>query len=462
MTKIIKLNMKNIFPLLVFGLFLCFGFGCEDNDPDEKINFFLRINISEKLVSNSSGSFNILVSSNTKWTVEAKNTWLKSERTKGDGEMTVKISFEENTTDKRSGVVRFSAEGLNPVDLIVTQSELTFTNPIAGIPDPWIIKHDGFYYFCKADGGGINIAKSSRLSEFPPTKRIWNRPYDSGNTKLWNVDNIWAPELHYVDGKWYIYYAAGRPRAETDSYQYQRSGVLRAKTDDPMGEWEDLGMLYTGDNYQKGIVPTLDNTNYAIDLGVFRLNGQLFAVWSGNPPGSGDQWLYIAIMENPYTISSSRSVISKPDKTWELYTGKLNEGPAFLKNKEKGKFFVIYSCNGSWTKQYRLGYIELSDTLSNPLNMSNWKKSPREIFFRCDDTSSVDGVNGVGHCSFTKSPDNTEDWIVYHVKNRNDNTWSSGRSTFIQKFTWKEDGTPDFGEPVGWGEAVLLPSGETR
>jgi GH43 family beta-xylosidase len=229
-----------------------------------------------------------------------------------------------------------------------------------------------------------------------------------------------------------------------------------------MGEWEDMGILYTGDDYQAGITPTAANTRYAIDLGVFRLNGQLYAVWSGEPAGSSDQNLYIARMSNPYTISSSRSLISSADKYWEKYNSKINEGPAFLKNTEKGKFFVVYSCNGSWTKQYRLGYIMLSDTLANPTQAASWTKSASEVFYRCDDTAEIDGVNGVGHCSFTKSPDDTEDWIVYHVKNRNDGSWSSGRSTFIQKFIWKADGTPDFGTPVGWGEAVALPSGESR
>jgi len=455
------MNMKYTLTIFLFSI-ICF-ISCEGgDDPGNKPTPSLRISAREKTVSNAAGSINIVVTSNTTWTIESKNAWLRPERTNGNGDMSVKIQYDLNSTTKRSGVVRFMAEGLNPVELIITQSELTFTNPIAGIPDPWIVKYGDYYYVCKAQGNGINVSRSDKLSVISATKKIWGAPYDIGNNKVWNPTNVWAPELHYVDGRWYIYYAAGRPHSETNSYSFQRSGVLRAKTDDPMGEWEDMGMLYTGDAYQAGIVATAENTGYAIDLGVFRLNGQLYAVWSGNPPGSGDQWLYIATMKNPYTISSSRVAISKPDKAWELYTGKLNEGPAFLKNKDKGRFFVVYSCNGSWTKQYRLGYLALNDTLANPLTASNWQKSASDVFFRCDNTETVDGVNGVGHCSFTISPDGTEDWIVYHVKNRNDNTWSSGRSTFIQKFTWKSDGSPDFGSPVGWGEAVALPSGESR
>lgn len=455
--------MRNLYCYLyIFSLL--FYFGCEKSPdgPGEGENPNLKINTQEKLVSNSVGSFDIYVTSNTSWSVESRNSWLRPERKEGQGDMSVRIQYEGNTAGKRTGIIRFITEELNPVELTVTQTNLTFANPIAGIPDPWIIKHDGFYYLCKADGNGISIARSDKLSEFPHTRKVWSCPYDMGNNKPWNVSHVWAPELHRIDGRWYIYYAAGRPHAETNSYSYQRSGVLRAKTDDPMGEWEDMGMLYTGDNYQPGTIPSADNTQYAIDLGVFQLNKKLYAVWSGNPAGSSEQKLYIAAMSDPLTISSSRSAISSADKYWEKYNSKINEGPAFLKNKEHGKFFVIYSCNGSWTKHYRLGYIMLGDTLADPTQPANWTKSTTEVFYRNDDTAHANGVNGVGHCSFTRSPDDTEDWIVYHVKNRNDDGWSSGRSTFIQKFTWKPDGTPDFGTPAGWGEALAIPSGESH
>ena len=46
------------------------------------------------------------------------------------------------------------------------------------------------------------------------------------------------------------------------------------------------------------------------------------------------------------------------------------------------------------------------------------------------------------------------------MKNRNHGSYETGRSTFIQRFTWNVDGTPNFGTPVGWGEPVVVPSGE--
>ncbi|MBD8388787.1 family 43 glycosylhydrolase [Dysgonomonas sp. BGC7] len=453
--------MKHLHLIIIF--LLCLSCGDSSGETENKEKPYLSINTQEKLVANPSGFFNLYITSNTSWKIETNASWLRPEKKDGTGNATIKIVYDENSTNKRTGIITLSSNGLKSVELTITQSELTFTNPIAGIPDPWIIKHKEYYYICKAQGDGINISRSGKLSEITATKSVWKAPVDKGNEKPWNVTHVWAPELHRVDGRWYIYYAAGRPKSELGYYQ-QRSGVLRAKTDDPMGEWEDMGMLYTGDNYQEGTKPTIANTYYAIDLGVFNLNKQLYAVWSGYPEGTSEQILYIAKMSNPYTISSKRHIISRADQYWELVASstKINEGPAFLKNKEKNKFFVVYSCNGSWTKNYRLGYVMLSDTLKDPTVRTNWTKSSASVFTRCDETSSVNGVNGVGHCSFTKSPDETEDWIVYHVKNRNDATYESGRSTFMQSFKWKSDGTPDFGTPVGWGEKVAIPSGESH
>ena len=41
-----------------------------------------------------------------------------------------------------------------------------------------------------------------------------------------------------------------------------------------------------------------------------------------------------------------------------------------------------------------------------------------------------------------------------------DGGWGQ-RYPFVEKFTWNADGTPNFGKGAGWGESLLLPSGET-
>ena len=131
---------------------------------------YIRLNFSEKMVSNSAGSLEVFVSSNTEWISEPRSKWLSVDRSGGKGDLTVRISFEENGTEKRTGIVRFTADGVNPVEIIITQSALTFTNPItiggniATMPDPYIVKDGDYYYTCKASGNGIAISRSMRLT----------------------------------------------------------------------------------------------------------------------------------------------------------------------------------------------------------------------------------------------------------------------------------------------------------
>src|SRR5207237_2279225 len=190
-----------------------------------------------------------------------------------------------------------------------------FVNPVAAGADPWMVHWGGSYYLIQSRDRAILVYQSDKLPE--PTRngvRVWSAP-DTG----WNRTNLWAPELHHIDGRWYIYYAAGEAGPP---FIHQRSGVLQSVGDDPQGEYRDEGMLDTG-----GI--------WAIDLTVTRLRGQLYAVWSGweanAPTDRTPQHLYIARMSNPWTIATSRIRISSPTESWERGTElDLNEGPEFL------------------------------------------------------------------------------------------------------------------------------------
>jgi len=416
----------------------------------------------EKIVPNVGYDFNMVVETNVPCEMKEKPSWIDLSLHGWEKEYLVKVTITESQEEYREDKVIFKTKE-NPdvtAALNIIQTDRVMANAIGGTPDPWIIKHGDDYYFIKAIAGGIAISKSPKLSVLNSNlKVVWSPPKDAGDIKPWNVANIWAPELHYIEGNWYIYYTAGRPIEELGHLQ-QHCGVLRAKTDDPLGVWEDLGMLYTGDEYHEGITPSGANTVYGIDLTTFVINGERYASWSGdleNKSGTG-QHTFIAKMSNPYTIVSNRVRLSSAEQIWETNSGNIQEGQAFLQHGNKA--FIVYSCNSSTTKFYRLGYLMLDDITKDPMNPANWTKSPDQVFYRCDDRN-VDSVNGVGHCSFTKSPDGTEDWIVYHSKNRNDNGYTTGRSTFIKKFTWNADDTPNFGTPPSRGEVIVAPSGES-
>jgi GH43 family beta-xylosidase len=336
------------------------------------------------------------------------------------------------------------SDGGGPVDPPPPAASCTFLNPVADGADPWVVKRDSVYYLVQARGNGIFVSRSTKLTEVTRSAvQVWAAP-DTG----WNRTNVWAPELHFIDGRWYIYYAAGRAGPP---FVHQRSGVLQSAGDDPQGAYVDRGMLDTGDE-----ITTLAENKWAIDLNVGRINGQTYAVWSGWERDAATdrtpQHLYIARMSNPWTIGSARVRISSPTESWERGTElDLQEGPTFL--QRGGQTFIVYSTRESWLRDYRLGQLRLASPDADPLSPASWTKTG-PVFAGTDD------VFGAGHASFTVSPDNTESWIVYHSKTGVAPGWE--RVIRMQKFTWNADGSPSFGTPTPRGQAVASPSGECR
>lgn len=317
----------------------------------------------------------------------------------------------------------------------------TFVNPLLPSgPDPWIIKKDNSYYYTNTLGNRIALWKTAKISELKnaSAQTIWTAPASGANSK-----NIWAPELHFINNKWYVYYTAG----SSSDLSTQRTFVLENGNADPLsGSWIDKGQI--GDaaaNY------------FAIDGTVFNYNNNNYFIWSGQASASDNtQRLYIAKMSDQWTLSTSRVLISSPQYTWEMAGAPpaVNEGPEILKNPN-GKVFLIYSASGCWTDDYALGMLTLKDN-GDPLNAADWTKSSTPVFSK----KQTANVYGPGHNSFFKSADGTEDWILYHANSSSGQGCGDNRNPRAQKFTWNGDGTPNFGEPVATGASIQKPSGE--
>jgi GH43 family beta-xylosidase len=314
---------------------------------------------------------------------------------------------------------------------------------------------DGYYYMAQSrnpeggDNSTIWVFRSRKLTDpMRDSALVWTSP-DSG----WNQTHVWAPEIRFVDGSWYIYYAAGRPGPADAPFIHQRAGVLRATGSDPQGAWEDLGQLDTG-----GGLATHDDDVWAIDFTVHRIGGRLYGIWSGwgdnTPVARTPQFLYAAAMTSPSRVGGARARISAPTEDWERREDAeegldLNEGPQVLEHD--GNVFIIYSTRESWMPAYRLGQLRLNAADADPLDPASWTKSG-PVF------AQANGVYGPGHNGFAKSPDGTEDWIIYHAKVDTGPNWN--RVIRAQRFTWRADGSPDFGEPVADGRRLPVPSGE--
>jgi len=319
----------------------------------------------------------------------------------------------------------------------------TFTNPLLPSgPDPWVVRRDSFYYYTHTTGRNISLWKTKRMSQLGSAEArvVWMPPASGPNSQ-----NLWAPELHFLDGVWYLYYTAG----SSGDLGTQRLFVLENPSPDPLqGPWADRGRLFH---------PTEDF--WAIDGSILEHRGKRYLLWSGYVSASDNtQRIYLCEMATPYTLTGPRVLLSSPQFSWETVGSggglpAVNEGPQIL--KKSGKIFLVYSASGCWTDEYALGMLTLDDT-ADPLDAKAWKKAGMPVF-----TKSAEGsAYGPGHNSFFQSPDGSEDWILYHANPRPGQECRDQRSPRMQKFTWNPDGSPNFGRPVALGQAIPKPAGE--
>ncbi len=264
--------------------------------------------------------------------------------------------------------------------------------------DPWVYRHsDGWYYATFTTASNVTILRSRTIAALGAGDRkvVFTPPP--------SLKNLWAPELHWIDRAWYVYFAA-----DNGDNANHRMYVLENQAADP----------FTGTFTFKGKMVTDPEDHWAIDGSVLRVKDRHYFIWSGWE-GTKDaaQDIYIAAMENPWTISGSRVPISRPDLAWEQRGGPptINEGPEALAHGED--LFVVYSAAASWTDHYVLGQLKLTRG-ADPLDPKSWSKTPSPVF------ASANGVFGPGHCSFTKSIDGREDWIVYHSAKRQGSGWA--------------------------------------
>jgi GH43 family beta-xylosidase len=319
-------------------------------------------------------------------------------------------------------------------------AQSSFYNPLLDVgPDPWVIAWKGFYYYSNSTGDNLTLRKTADITDLrhAQTKVVWTP--EPGHP--WSKE-IWAPELHRWDNKWYIYFAAD-PGSNKDHRIY----VLENPSDDPIqGTWTLKGKI-------------ADATDkWAIDATTFESNGQHYLVWSGwQGDADGEQDIFIAHMSNPWTIDSPRNLISKPTFPWELHGDlpgrhvSVNEGPEILLHNNK--ILVVFSASGCWTDNYSLG-ITQADASANLLDPLSWTKIEHPFL----STDPQAQAFSPGHNGFFQSPNGKEDWIIYHANPQPGQGCGDHRSPRIQRFTWNPDGTPNFGKPVPLSQPQLKPA----
>jgi GH43 family beta-xylosidase len=306
-----------------------------------------------------------------------------------------------------------------------------YTNPlVAQRADAHIVKHtDGYYYFTATapEYDRIILRRATTLQGLASAAEtvIWRR-HTSGEMGA----HIWAPEIHYINGRWYIYFAAGR----TDDIWAIRMYVLENASANPLtGTWIERGRIVT------------PLSTFSLDATTFVHSGVRYLAWAQHDPAiGGNTNLYLARMTSPTAITGTPVRISVPTLSWETIGFRVNEGPAVI--ARNGRVFMAYSASAT-DSNYCIGLLTASAS-SNLLSASSWTKSPQPVFRSNASTSQF----GPGHNSFTVSEDGLSDILVYHDRSyeniNGDPLNDPNRRTRVQKLHWNPDGTPNFGIPV--------------
>lgn len=312
------------------------------------------------------------------------------------------------------------------------EKKLKYNEPwILQRADPYVYRHsDGTYYFTASipayDCIALRCADSLAGLPEAEEKVVW-RKHESGPMS----EHIWAPEIHYVFGKWYIYFAGG----EKEDIWNIRPYVLECQGDDPMkDEWKEIGKMRRAEGDEFSFEA------FSLDATVFENKGEYYYVWA-EKVGVGSQIsnLYIAKMKSGYELSTVQVLLTTPDYDWERIGFWVNEGPAVIHHN--GKIFLTYSASETGTC-YCMGMLT-ADENSDLLDPLSWKKERYPVLATCEEK----GIYGPGHNSFTTDEDGN-DILVYHARTESviegNPLYNPNRHAMLMKFKWDEQGRPVF------------------
>ena len=314
----------------------------------------------------------------------------------------------------------------------MSEKELKYNEPwILQRADPYIYRHtDGTYYFTASVPAydRIVLRHADTLAGLADAEEVtvWKKHSLGQMSK-----HIWAPELHYLNNKWYLYFAGGEVTAKWKIRPY----VLECKDPDPMtGIWIEKGKM------RCAVEDTFSFRAFSLDGTVFESRGKMYYVWA-EKVGVGKQIsnLYIAQMKSPYQLKTVQVLLTTPDYDWERVGFWVNEGPAVI--KRNGKIYLTYSASETGAA-YCIGMLTAEED-ADLLDPSSWKKERNPVLKSNDEL----GIYGPGHNSFTKDEEGN-DIMAYHARTEKEITgnplYNPNRHTMLMKIKWDEQGRPVF------------------
>ena len=300
---------------------------------------------------------------------------------------------------------------------------------IAQRADPYVLRQGDQWYFTASvpeyDRIALRRADSLEGLRAAGETVVW-RAHESGDMS----QHIWAPELHFLDGAWYIYFAASR----RDDIWALRPWVLRCEGDDPMkGPWAECGMVKRADGDEFSF------TDFSLDMTVFDHNGRRFCVWAEKVSvGRKISNLYIAEMADPLTLKTPQMLLTSPSYSWERHGFWVNEGPAFVAHGDR--VYLTFSASDT-SPAYCMGLL-WADADADLMDIASWHKVNAPVYT----TNLERGLLGPGHNTFFTDAAG-EVCTSYHARQYDeivgDPLYDPNRHAYIMRVPF-ENGLPVF------------------
>ena len=307
--------------------------------------------------------------------------------------------------------------------------------------DPYITKgDDGYYYFTASYPAYLNVdsgydriilrrSKTVGGLKNAEEKTVWKAHSEGIMSK-----HIWAPEIHLICGKWYIFFAAGAKEAIWDIRPY----MLVCNGRDPYNDsWTELGKVQPTD------ADKVSFNSFSLDMTYFEHKGKHYLIWAEI---IGDSSLFMAEInpEKPWQLVTMPVMLSKPEYDWEKVRFRVNEGASVLKTEDK--VYIFFSASGTGA-EYCMGML-YAENNADLMNVNSWVKAPCPVL----ETKDLEDEAGPGHNSFVVD-ENGKLLLVYHARPLNHleekcGTWCSEslydpcRHARIKEIRFDKNGTP--------------------
>ncbi|WP_440322184.1 family 43 glycosylhydrolase [Laedolimicola sp.] len=347
-------------------------------------------------------------------------TALTKENTKN---ATITAEYSDGTTDEIAIDWDYSSVDFYTAGTYTITGKAKLTNypVLSGRADPDIVKYKGKYYFI-ATGETQNQSQICIREADTPLGLFSAADHELlANTRTPN----WAPELHEINGKLYLFLAVGSSWKNVQScvMELKEGGDPKAKAD-----WKKAVKVTRKDG------SALYNGGITLDMTYFEVNGTHYVCWAqrqitSSENGTSDLWIATIDPENPYRLTSDPACILRCRYGWDRVDGAaVDEGPYVI--QRDGKIYMTFS-GSSVSNNYVVGLLTAEEG-ADLLKAESWIETNYPILT----SESAEGEKGPGHSCFSVDEDGRT-IFVYHMKPN-----GGTRSATVRRVHWSADGSP--------------------